>query len=108
VTVLSCGADSPGTIAPLYSLSPVYGLYAAVTRQTLKGEPKEGWFPDQRLTIEEAIEAYTKGPAWASFEEDRKGPLASGMLADVAVFDTDLVKAGKTRPADLLGAKVLY
>ena len=106
--VLVFGSDSPGTNAARYFLSPVYGLYAAVTRQTLKGEPREGWFPDQRLTIEEAMEAYTKGPAWASFEEGEKGTLAPGKLADVAVFDTDLVTVGKTRPADLLKAKVLY
>jgi predicted amidohydrolase YtcJ len=60
------------------------------------------------LTIEEAIEAYTKGPAWASFEEDRKGTLAPGRLADVAVFDANLVEVGRTRPADLLKAKVLF
>jgi len=54
------------------------------------------------------LEAYTKGPAWVSFEEDQKGTLTPGKLADVAVFDTDLVKAGRTRPADLLQAKVLY
>jgi len=106
--VLIFGSDSPGTNAARYFLSPVYGLFAAVTRQTLKGEPKEGWFPDQRLTIEEALEAYTRGPAWASFEEDRKGTLAPGKLADVAVFDVDLVAVGATRPADLLKAKVLY
>ena len=106
--VLIFGSDSPGTNAARYFLSPVYGLYAAVTRQTLKGEPKEGWFPDQRLTIEEALEAYTRGPAWASFEDDRKGTLAPGKLADIAVFDLDLVETGRTKPADLLKAKVLY
>jgi predicted amidohydrolase YtcJ len=106
--VLVFGSDSPGTNAARYFLSPVYGLYAAVTRQTLKGEPTEGWFPDQRLTIEEAIEAYTKGPAWASFEEDRKGTLTPGSLADIAVFDANLVEVGRARPADLLKAKVLY
>jgi hypothetical protein len=106
--VLVFGSDSPGTNAARYFLSPVYGLYAAVTRQTLKGEPTEGWFPGQRLTIEEAIEAYTKGPAWATFEEAAKGTLAPGRLADLAVFDTDLVAAGRQRPADLLKAKVLY
>jgi predicted amidohydrolase YtcJ len=79
-----------------------------VSRQTLVGEPKEGWYPDQRLTIEEAIEAATLGPAWASFEEDIKGTLAPGKLADLAVFDTNLVEAGATNPKKLLDAKVLY
>jgi hypothetical protein len=102
------GSDSPGTNAARYYLSPVYGLYAAVSRQTLTGEPKEGWYKDQRLTIEEAIEAYTKGPAWACFEEDLKGTLSPGKLADVAVFDTNLVEAGRSEPKKLLDAKVLY
>jgi hypothetical protein len=106
--VLIFGSDSPGTNAARYYLNPKYGLYAAVTRQTLKGEPKEGWFPDQRLTIEEAIEAYTKGPAWASFEEAQKGTLMPGKLADITVFDTDLVEAGHTNPPALLQAEVLY
>jgi len=106
--VLIFGSDSPGTNAARYYLSPVYGLYAAVSRQTLTGEPPEGWFPDQRLTIGEAIEAYTKGPAWASFEEGIKGTLSPGTLADIAVFDTNLVEAGERRPADLLKATVLY
>ncbi len=105
--VLIFGSDSPGTNAARYFLNPVYGLYAAVTRQTLTGEPKDGWFPDQRLTIEEAIEAYTKAPAWASFEEAIKGTLTVSKLADIAVFDTDLIAVGKSRPADLLKAKVV-
>ena len=106
--VLIFGSDSPGTNAARYFLNPVYGLYAAVSRQTLAGEPKAGWFPDQRLTIEEAIDAYTRGPAWASFEEDVKGTLAPGRYADIAVFDTNLVEVGKSDPAKLLKAKVLY
>src|SRR4029453_7177594 len=106
--VLIFGSDSPGTNAARYFLNPVYGLYAAVSRQTLQGEPKTGWFPEQRLTIEEAIDAYTKGPAWASFEEDRKGVLTPGFYADIAVFDTNLIEAGKTEPARLLKARALY
>jgi predicted amidohydrolase YtcJ len=102
------GSDSPGTNAARYFLSPIYGLYAAVTRQTLNGEPKEGWFPDQRLSIEESIEAYTRGPAWATFEENLKGTLTVGKLADVAVFDTNLLEVGKKNPAQLLKAKVNY
>jgi predicted amidohydrolase YtcJ len=106
--VLIFGSDSPGTNAARYYLNPVYGLYAAVARQTLGGEPAEGWFADQRLTIEEAIDAYTRAPAWASFEEDLKGTLTPGKLADMAVFDTDLVAVGRSDPAKLLDAKVLY
>ena len=106
--VLIFGSDSPGTNAARYYLSPVYGLYAAVTRQTLKGEPKEGWFPSERLTIEEAIDAYTRAPAWASFEEDRKGTITAGKLADLAVWGTNLVEAAKSDPQALLRAKVRY
>jgi len=106
--VLIFGSDSPGTNAARYYLSPVYGLYAAVSRQTLTGEPAEGWYADQRLTIEEAMEAYTKGPAWACFEEHIKGTLKAGKLADVAVFDTNLIDAGKSDPKKILDAKVLY
>ncbi len=106
--VLIFGSDSPGTNAARYPLSPLHGLYAAVTRQTLAGEPAGGWFPSQRLTIEEAIDAYTRAPAWASFEEDQKGTLAPGKLADLAVLDTDLVAAGRTDPRALLRARVRY
>jgi hypothetical protein len=86
----------------------LYGLYAAVARQTLKGEPAAGWFPKERLTIEEAIEAATKNPAWASFEEDIKGTITTGKLADLAVFDTNLVEVAKTSPSQLLEAKVTH
>lgn len=106
--VLIFGSDSPGTNAARYYLSPLYGLYAAVSRQTLGGEPAEGWFPDQRLTIEEAMAAYTRGPAWAAFEEHIKGTLEPGKLADIAVFDTNLIDAGRNDPAALLDARVLY
>jgi predicted amidohydrolase YtcJ len=106
--VLVFGSDSPGTNAARYFLSPIYGLYAAVSRQTLGGEPAEGWYPEQRLTIEEAIEAYTKNSAWATFDEDVKGTLTPGKLADIAVFDTNLIEAGHDDPSKLLDAKVLY
>jgi len=106
--VLVFGSDSPGTNAARYPLSPLKGLYAAVTRQTLGGEPKGGWFPEERLTIEEALDASTRAPAWAAFEESEKGTLTQGKLADLAVFDTDLVAAGKSDPQALLRARVRY
>jgi hypothetical protein len=106
--VLVFGSDSPGTNAARYYLNPKYGLFAAVSRQTLTGEPAGGWFPDQRLTIEEAVEASTRNPAWATFEEHRKGTLKVGKLADLSVWDTNLVEIGRTDPAKLIDARVLY
>ena len=107
--VLVFGSDSPGTNAARYFLNPVYGLYAATSRQTLTGEPRGGWFPGERLTIEEAIEAATKNPAWASFEEHIKGTITVGKLADLAVFDTNLIEVLKARVLyTIAGGKVVY
>ena len=106
--VLVFGSDSPGTNAARYFLNPKYGLYAAVSRQTLTGEPADGWYPEQRLTIEEAIDAYTRAPAWASFEEDLKGTLTPGKLADISVWDTNFIEVGRDDPSKLLEAEVLY
>jgi len=106
--VLVFGSDSPGTNAARYFLNPKYGLYAAVSRQTLAGDPEGGWYSDQRLTIEEAIDAYTKNSAWATFDEDVKGTLTPGKLADIAVFNTNLIDSGREDKSALLSAKVLY
>lgn len=94
---LSFGTDWPGTSASIYPINPLYGLYAAVTRQTVQRTPAEGWFPAERLSIEEAIKAYTWGSAYASFEEKIKGTLTEGKLADITVIDTNLLRA---KPAD--------
>jgi hypothetical protein len=95
--VLSFGSDWPGTSASIYPISPIYALYAAVTRQTVQRTPAEGWFPGERLTIEEALRAYTWGSAYASLEEQIKGTLSEGRLADLTVLDTNLLR---TRPTD--------
>ncbi len=108
---LSFGTDWPGTSASIYPISPIYGLYAAVTRQTVQRTPAEGWFPSERLTIEEAIKAYTLGSAYASFEEKIKGTLAEGKLADITVLDTNLLKTKATDWIDERGnvkVKTLY
>lgn len=80
-----------GTDWPVDSLNPMKGLYAAVTRQSLRGEPEGGWHPEQCLTIEEALRLYTLGSAYASFEEGIKGSLEVGKLADMVVLSQDIL-----------------
>jgi predicted amidohydrolase YtcJ len=84
---LAFGSDWP--VAPL---NPLLGIYAAVTRATLDGKHPGGWFPEERLTVEEALRAYTAGSAFAAFEEDEKGTIARGKLADLVVLSEDLFK----------------
>jgi predicted amidohydrolase YtcJ len=88
--LLVFGSDWPGTNAAWYPADPVQMIYAAVTRKTLDGYPERGWYPDQRLTVQEALEAHTVNAAYAAFEDDRKGKLAPGYLADLAVLSQDL------------------
>lgn len=99
------GSDWPGTNASYYPVNPLLGIYAAVTRQTLGGEPAEGWFPGERVTLDEAVRFYTIENAWATFEEDTRGSIHPGKLADLVVLDRDI----RTRPArELLDTQVLY
>jgi predicted amidohydrolase YtcJ len=89
--VVSFGSDSPGTNASRYYLNPMLGLYAAVTRKTLSGQPEGGWFPQEKLSIEEAIQAYTLNTAYAGFEENMKGSITVGKLADFVVLSDNLL-----------------
>lgn len=70
--------------------TPLEGIYAAVTRRTLDGRNPEGWVPEQKITVEEALKAYTINAAYASFEENIKGTLETGKLADFVVLDRDI------------------
>jgi len=81
-------SDWPATI----SLDPMRGLHCAVNRRTLEGQPAGGWVPEQRVSLETALRAYTAGGAFASFEEKVKGKLEPGMLADVVVLSQDLFR----------------
>ncbi len=81
-------SDWPATI----SVDPIRGLHNAVNRKTIEGKPPNAWIPQQRITIEQALRAYTSAGAYASFEEKLKGKLAAGMLADIVVFSQDLFK----------------
>jgi hypothetical protein len=112
--VVSFGSDSPGTNASRYYLNPMLGLYAAVTRKTLSGQPEGGWFPQEKLTVEEAIKAYTLNTAYASFEEGMKGTITVGKLADFVVLSDNLLTMNPndikevTVETTVVGGKVVY
>jgi predicted amidohydrolase YtcJ len=94
-----------GTDYQVEPLNPMEGLYAAVTRKDRLGEDGEGWFPEQKLTMEEAIKYYTLGSAYAQFMENRKGMIKTGYLADIVITDRDLL----TIPEDeIMKTKVDY
>lgn len=79
---------SDWTVAPL---SPILGIYAAVTRRTTDGANPGGWFPEQKITVQEAIEAYTINNAWAEFAESDKGSITPGKFADLVVLSDDIL-----------------
>jgi len=73
-------------VAPL---SPILGIAAAATRQTIDGKNPGGWYPEQKITAAEALKAYTADAAWAAFEENEKGALSAGKLADFVILSAD-------------------
>ncbi len=96
---LAFGSD--WSVAPA---TPLEGIYAAVTRQTLDGQHPDGWIPEQKITVEEALRAYTLGGAYASFEEGSKGSLEKGKLADLIIIDRDITRIA---PAEIRKARVM-
>ncbi|HBE41996.1 MAG TPA: hypothetical protein DDW27_12475 [Bacteroidales bacterium] len=94
-----------GTDYQVEPLNPIEGLYAAVTRKERRGEEGEGWFPKQKLTMEEAIKYYTWGSAYAQFMEDRKGIIKPDYLADLVIVDRDLLTIPEN---EIMGTKVDY
>jgi len=103
-----------GTDWDVAPLNPMLTIYAAVTRATLDGKNPNGWFPEQKLTVEEAIEAYTIGSAYAEFQENEKGSLTAGKLADMVLVSDDLltIPAKSIRDVKVLktfvGGKVVW
>jgi len=93
---LALGTD--WNVAPL---DPMLTLYAATTRATLDGKNPNGWFPEQKLTIKEAIEAYTMGSAYAEFQEDEKGSITVGKLADIVLLSDDVLTIAPARIRDV-------
>jgi predicted amidohydrolase YtcJ len=104
-TLLDSGATlafgSDWTVAPL---NPMEGLKAAVTRQTLDGKHPDGWFPEQKITLDEAIRAYTAGSAYAEFADHLKGTITTGKLADLVMLDRDIYSCD---PTDIDKAEVV-
>jgi predicted amidohydrolase YtcJ len=83
--------------------TPLEGIYAAVTRRTLDGRNPAGWVPEQKITVEEAVRAYTQTAAFASFDESVKGSLAIGKLADFVVLDRNIFEIP---PEEIRNARV--
>jgi predicted amidohydrolase YtcJ len=99
-TVLAFGSD-----APVENISPLVGIHAAVTRRRADGHPgPQGWYPAQALTVEQAVRAYTLGAAYASGEEQLKGSLRPGKLADLVVLDRDIFQID---PMEILDVQVV-
>jgi len=103
-----------GTDYQVEPLNPMEGLYASVSRKERLGEEGEGWFPEQKLTMEEAIKYYTLGSAYAQFMDDRKGIIKTGYLADIVIVDKNLLTIPETEimktrvDYTIVGGKVVY
>ena len=100
---LAFNSDLPGTDYDFF-----YGFHSAITRQDRRGEPQGGWFPDQRMTPEEALRGYTCWGAYAQFSETLTGTLQAGKWADITVLSLDPLNVGERNPPGLFGGKVLY
>ena len=100
---LTFNSDNPGSSHDIF-----YGLHAAVTRRNRELQPPGGWYPEQAVTPEEAVRAYTTGAAYAAFLEERTGVLAPGRWADLTVMDIDPFVAGSgAAPEELLRGRIL-
>ncbi|MBR5981929.1 MAG: amidohydrolase family protein, partial [Firmicutes bacterium] len=81
-----------GSDSPVIDFSVMNGIYCAVTRKRLNGEPEGGWLPEQKLTVEEAVCLYTAGGAYASYDERVRGTIRNGKYADLVVLDRDIFR----------------
>jgi hypothetical protein len=96
-----------GTDWPYAPLDPMLTVYAAVTRATLDGKNPNGWFPDQKLTVAEAVEEYTTGSAYAEFQEKEKGSIMPGMLADMVLLSDDIFTIDAVKIRDVKVIKTI-
>src|SRR5581483_6986721 len=96
-----------GTDWDVAPLNPMLGIYAAVTRATLDGKNPNGWFPEQKLTVAEAVESYTMGSAYAEFQDKEKGSITSGKLADMVLLSDDIFKIDPVKIRDVKVEKTI-
>ena len=94
-----------GSDFPVESPNPFHGLAVAISRQDAEGQPPGGWFPEERLTLEQAFDAFTRGAAFASFAEDRLGTLETGRMADFIFIDRDIFRTSD--PSAIRATQVL-
>lgn len=99
---LTFNSDNPGSDHNIF-----YGLHSAITRQDKDAEPEGGWFPEQSVTVEEAVRAYTSWSAYASFREDEAGVIAPGRWADLTVMDIDPFAVAGQQPHRLLDGQIV-
>ncbi len=97
-----------GTDWPVAPLNPLYGIYAAVTRQTVDGKNPYGWIPEEKISVEDAIECYTLNAAYASYEEKIKGSIEVGKLADLVVLSEDILSIDVNRIKDVVVEMTIF
>jgi len=96
-----------GSDCPVANPNPMFGIHAAVTRQMRDGTPSEGWYPEQRLTVAEAVWGFTMGTAHVTGREAQLGSLTPGKLADLVVLDRDILSLGEGAPVEIARAQVV-
>ena len=112
--IASGGRLAFGSRWPESDLDPLFGIYTAVTRQDLDGKPEKAWVPDERLSVEEAVRAYTLNGVFAAFGEETRGSLVPGRLADIVVLTEDIFKIVPRRIVEveaamtIVGGQVVY
>ena len=99
---LTFNSDNPGSDHDIF-----YGLHSAITRQDKKLEPEGGWYPEQRMSADEAVRGYTSWSAYASFREDETGIIAPGRWADLPVIDIDPLTLAEEDPAGILDGDIV-
>ncbi|MGB9813816.1 MAG: amidohydrolase [Thermovenabulum sp.] len=103
-----------GSDCPVEPFNPILGIYAAVTRKNLSGYPEDGWLPEQRLSVKQAVHIFTMGSAYCTYEESIKGSITPGKLADMVVLSEDIFNIVPDEIKDvgvemtILGGKIVY